>query len=274
MGRGLSERQACRLMEIGRSSRRYEPRPDRNELLKKRLMEIARPGIGYRLAWGTLRKEFPGLNPKRVYRLWKELGLSKKRRRYRKIRSGQTVPTQAERPNHVWCMDFGWDWCLNGTKLKLLVVKDEFTREWLHVEVATSLTSAKLVKILTSLFDAYGEPEFLRSDNGPEFISRVLAVWLSTTKARSRFIKPGSPWQNGHAESLMSRLRAEILDVEVFYNLADAQVKLSLFRKFYNEERPNSAIGYLTPSEFAAQVRSSGRATPSLRSEAATTRES
>ncbi|NUM38543.1 MAG: transposase family protein [Armatimonadetes bacterium] len=148
-------------------------------------------------------------------------------------------------------MDCGWDWRLNGTKLKLLVVKDEFTREWLHVEVATSLTSAKLVKILTSLFDAYGEPEFLRSDNGPEFLSRVLAVWLSTTKARSRFIKPGSPWQNGHAESLMSRLRAEILDVEVFYNLADAQVKLSLFRKFYNEERPNSAIGYLTRSGYA-----------------------
>lgn len=256
MKKGFSERQARRLAGISRSSRRYRPKPDRNELLKKRLLQIARPGMGYRLAWGTLRKEFAPLNPKRVHRLWKELGLSSKRRRYRKFRSGQSVPTKAERPNHVRALDFGWDWCLNGTKLKLLVVKDEFTREWLHVEVETSLKSRKLVKIIQALFEEYGEPEFLRSDNGPAFIARALSIWLMTTRASSKFIDPGKPLQNGPAESLMSRLRAEILDAEVFYNLADAQVKLSLFRKFYNEERPNAALGYETPSKLAAQFQS------------------
>lgn len=273
MKKGLSERQACRLMGIGRTSRRYEPRPDRNEKLKERLQEIVRPGVGYRLAWGSLRKEFAPLSLKRVHRVWKELGLSKKRQRYRKFRSGQTVPTKAEHPGHVWCLDFGWDWCLNGTKLKILVVKDEFTREWLREEVATSITGRKVRQILERLFAEYGEPKFIRSDNGPEFIARSLAAWLSTTKASSKFIDPGKPWQNGHAESLMSRLRAEILDPEVFINLADAQIKLGLFRRFYNQERPNSAIGYMTPNEFAAQIRSSGRATPSLRSESAMTLE-
>jgi putative transposase len=271
MSKGLSERQACRLMGIGRSSRRYEPRPDRNAELKARLKEIARPGMGYRMAWGTLRKEFAPLSLKRVHRLWKDLGLSKRRRRCRKLRSGQTVPTQAEFKNHVWCLDFCFDWCLNGTKLKILVVKDEFTREWLHVEVATSITGRKVRQTLEKLFAEHGAPVFLRSDNGPEFIARSLRVWLSTTGASSKFIDPGKPWQNGHAESLVSRLRAEILDAEVFLNLADAQIKLGLFRRFYNQERPNSALGYLAPAEFAAQIQASGRATPSLHPEFAKT---
>jgi transposase InsO family protein len=268
-------------MGIGRTSRRYEPRPDRNAELKKRLHEVARPGIGYRMAWAVVKQEFEPLNVKRVHRLWKQEGLSAKRRRYRKFRSGETVPTKAEFAGHVWCLDFCHDWCLNGTQLKILIVKDEFTREWLHVEVATSIKGRKVMRILEGLFLEHGEPMFVRSDNGPEFIAKVLTVWLSTTGASSKYIRPGSPWQNGHAESMVSRLRAEILDSEVFVNLADAQIKLSLFRRFYNEERPNSALGYQTPAAFDAKVRtlgpqvqSSGRATPSLRSEPATTLQS
>jgi transposase InsO family protein len=272
MRKGLSERRACRVVGISRSSRRYEPRPDRNAELKERLLELARPGVGHRLAWGSLRKEFAPLNLKRVHRLWKELGLSRKRRRYRKVRTGASVPEKAEHPRHVWCLDFCHDWAENGTKLKILLVKDEFTREWLAVEAGTSITSRRLVRVLERLFAEHGAPEFLRSDNGPEFIAKALGVWLSAAKARSRFIDPGRPWQNGHAESLVSRLRAELLDAEVFYNLADAQLKLELFRRFYNQERPNSALGYLTPAEFAAQVRSSGRPPASLRSEPAMTR--
>jgi transposase InsO family protein len=271
MGQGLSERQACALAGIGRTSRRYEPRPDRNEELRKRLKETARPGIGYRMAWAVVRGEFAPLNVKRVHRLWRQEGLSRKQRVCKKRRSGQTVPTKAEFQNHVWCLDFCWDWAMNGTKLKILVVKDEFTREWLHVEVATSITGRKVREILEGLFLGHGEPLFIRSDNGPEFICRSLTVWLSTTGASSKFIKPGSPWQNGHAESLVSRLRAEILDAEVFINLADAQIKLGLFRRFYNEERPNSALGYQTPAAFAAQAQGAGRAAPSLGPEPAMT---
>lgn len=269
MRQGLSERQACRLMGIGRASRRYEPRPDRNEELRQRLKEVARPGIGYRMAWAVVRGEFEPLNVKRVHRLWKQDGLSTKRRRNKKRRTGQTVPTKAEFFGHVWCLDFCFDHCLNGTKPKILVVKDEFTREWLHVEVATSITSKRVRQILEELFATYGAPKFIRSDNGPEFIARALSVWLAATGASSKFIDPGSPWQNGHAESLVSRLRAEFLDAEEFVNLADAQLRIGLFRRFYNEKRPNSALGYVTPAAFGAQARGSGRASPSLRHEPA-----
>ena len=110
---------------------------------------------------------------------------------------------------------------------------------------------------------------FFRSDNGPEFVSRCLAVFLSASKIDSHFIAPGSPWQNGHAESFVSRLRDDILDVEVFHNLADAQIKLAVYRRYYNEERPHSSLRYGTPASFAAQFPASGRATPSLRPEAA-----
>jgi transposase InsO family protein len=290
MRQGLSERQACRLIGIARASRRYEPRPDRNAELKKRLHEVARPGIGYRMAWAVVRGEFAPLNLKRVHRLWRQEGLSRRQRRYKKRRSGQTVPTKAEFFGHVWCLDFCFDHCLNGTKPKILVVKDEFTREWLHVEVATSITSRKVRQILSELFATYGAPKFIRSDNGPEFIARALSVWLPATGAEAKFIAPGSPWQNGHAESMVSRLRAELLDAEEFVNLADAQLRIGLFRRFYNEERPNSALGYQTPAAFGAQARaggtgedraahgaqarSVGRASPSLRPEPALTLQS
>ena len=120
-------------MGIRRSSFRYERREDRNADLRKRLSEMAKPGVGYRQAWARLRKEFAPLSRRRAYRLWKEEGLSLRKRKSRKIKTGKTVPTNADRPNHVWCLDFCFDWALNGTKLKILAILDEFTRECLEV---------------------------------------------------------------------------------------------------------------------------------------------
>lgn len=267
MDAGLSERKACEYVGIHRSSHRYEPREDRNESLRARLRELAKPGVGYRQAWARLGEGFQGVNLKRVYRLWKEEKLQLKRRKTRKITTGATVPTQAERPNHVWCLDFVFDSCLNGTKLKILAVIDEHTRECLALEASTQFTAKGVISVLERAFAQYGVPEFLRSDNGPEFICSALRIWLAVQGCASKFVDPGSPWQNGHVESFNSRLRAEYLDAEAFVNLADAQMRTTVWRRFYNEERPHSALGYKTPATFAARFRNSGRATPSLHSE-------
>lgn len=148
-------------------------------------------------------------------------------------------------------MDFCFDWAENRSRLKVMAIQDEFTKELLALEVGTSLKSLHLQAVLARLFQERGAPSFLRSDNGPEFVSRSLAVFLSRSGTQSRFIAPGSPWQNGHAESLVSRLRAELLGVEAFFNLADAQMKLAVYRRYYNEHRPHSSLGYRPPADAA-----------------------
>ena len=247
MQRNVTARRACRIVGISTAALYMEPPPDKDALLRERLREVWRPNMGYRMAHALVRAEFAPLNVKRVHRIWKEERLGRVKR-YRKKRTGSPVPLSASAPNEVWCLDFCHDACLNGTKLKVLAVVDEFTRECLALEVATSFKSMRVQSVLSLLFATRGAPAHLRSDNGSEFIARSLAVFLWQSGTSSRFIKPGSPWQNGYAESFMSRLRAECLDVDAFCNLADAEVKLSLYRSFYNWHRPHSSLGYRTPA--------------------------
>jgi putative transposase len=254
MNDGLSMRQACDVAGISRRGCSLQTPPDKNGHLRERLKEIWRPNMGYRMAHALLRHEFAPLNVKRVHRLWKEEKLGRMKR-FRKKRTGNQVPLCATRANEVWCLDFCYDSCLNGTKLKVLAVVDEFTRECLSLEVATNFRSINVQRVLSELFANRGAPEYLRSDNGSEFIARSLAVFLLQSGTKSRFIKPGSPWQNGHAESFVSRLRAECLDVEVFHNLAYADLKLTLYKRFYNESRPHSSIGYMPPAKYAHELK-------------------
>ena len=263
MSEGVSVRRACWITGVSTAEPYREPAPDKNVALRDKLRSTWRPNMGYRMAHALIRGEFAPLNVKRVHRIWKEEKLGRMKR-YRKKRTGQSVPVKAERPNHVWCVDFVFDTCMNGTKLKILAVKDESTRECLALEVATRLRSRDVQRVLRDCFEKYGAPEFLRSDNGSEFIARTLAVFLSQSGTQTHFIMPGSPWQNGYIESFNSRLRAECLDVEVFYNLADAQMKLAIYRRYYNEQRPHSSLGYRPPA-VAARLLDCGRATPSLR---------
>lgn len=263
MAAGLSVRRACRLMSVSTSlvyaaSSRAASGEVEEEQLRERLCAVARPGLGYRMARASIlpawQAEFGPLNAKRVYRVWKECQLLCPRP-VKKRRSGQTVPLAATQSNEVWCLDFVFDWCLNDTLLKILALKDEYTRECLALEVATSLNSLDVRRTVQRVIQQRGAPQFLRSDNGPEFIARQLGIWLQTQGTKTRFIKPGSPWQNGHAESFMARLRAECLDAEVFHNLADAQLKLEVFRRYYNQVRPHSALGYIPPAQFAQQLK-------------------
>ncbi len=248
MEREVTARRACQITGVSTAALYRVPALDKDVALKERLRAVWRPNMGYRMAHALVRGEFAPVNVKRVHRVWKEERLGRMKR-YRKRRTGNGVPLKAEAPNQVWCLDFCFDACLNGTKLKVLAIVDEFTRECLALETATSFKSLRVQKVLGSLFESRGAPKFLRSDNGSEFISRSLAVFLAQSGTESRFIRPGSPWQNGYVESFNSRLRAELLDVEVFHNLAEAQVKLAIFRRFYNEERPHSSLGYRTPAQ-------------------------
>ena len=262
---GLSVRRACAWAGIHRSSFDYEPREDRNAELRVKLRELAKPGVGYRQAWARLKREIPGVNIKRVHRLWKEERLQlKNRKTRRKVKTGRTVPTKAEHPGHVWCLDFCFDSCLNGQKVKVLAVVDEFTRECLVLEAGSRMTGNGVIRVLMKAFAEKGAPQFLRCDNGPEFICQALRIWLRVQGCQSKFIDPGSPWMNGHAESFNSRLRAEMLDAEAFANLAEAQMRILVWRRFYNEERPHSSLGYSTPHEAAARFRDCGRASPSV----------
>jgi len=262
--RRRSERRACFLVGLPRQTCRYHTKGRRAEgeaNLVERVKQIAgkHTRFGYRRVHALLRRgggEFAHVNHKRVYRLWRREGLAVKRRTRRKRLP--TVPKQerrcsADRPNAVWCVDFVQDQTVTGQALRFLSVTDEFTRESLAVEVATSLPAARVSAVLERAIAARGRaPVYLRSDNGPEFIALALRGFLNRCGVASAYIEKGKPWQNGFAESFHGRLRDEFLNQEVFLSVRDARVRTEAWRHWYNGERPHSSLGYKTPREFAA----------------------
>lgn len=252
-----SERRACRLVRLPRTTARYiAKRRDDEAGLAERLREIGSKycRFGYRRAHALLRRSGHKVNHKRVHRLWRREGLSVKRRTKKKKAIG---PTQewlvcALRPNHVWTVDFIEDQTVTGRKLRMLTVTDEFTRESLDIEVGFNLTAEKVADVLSPLVAKHGAPQYLRSDNGPEFVALALRGFLYRSGVSTAYVAPGSPWQNGFAESFHGRLRDEFLNGEVFLSLMDAQVRVEAWRKWYNAERPHSSLRYQTPREFAA----------------------
>jgi len=264
MDAGLSSRRACQLMGLSRSSLAYVPRPDRSENLRAALKAVWSPNMGYRMAWARARRkfaEFSCMNIKKVHRLWRELELSVEPKRTRKIKTGKQVYPKAVGPGDVWCLDFMQESALNGETIRILAIKDEFTRQCIWLEAASSFKAVDVARVLKAAFERSGKPKHLRSDNGPEFIAGSLSVFLETEQTEALRIKPGSPWLNGFIESFNSRLRAELLDVQVFYNLLDAQLHLSAYRQDYNEDRPHSSLNYMTPNEFATAYREGLEAT-------------
>lgn len=268
-GQGFSERGACRLIGLARSSCRYRARPAKEPGLAERIRQLAyaHPRFGYRRVWALLRRGGAAVNVKGVHRIWKELKLQRPRRKRRKRQQGQgLVPSQATHPNHVWSYDFLYDQCAKGRVLKMLPVGDEYTRYGLALKAGSRMPSGKVIEVLEELVKEHGAPEFIRSDNGPEFVAQALQRWLTAKGLKTIYIEPGSPWQNGYAESFNGRFRDECLNAEVFNNLAEAQVMLEGWRKKYNEERPHSSLGYLTPAEFKAGVTKVGALPPQPRS--------
>jgi putative transposase len=252
---GLSERRACRLLEVNRSSLQYTPRPDKNAWLREKLQSFARRKRrrGFLKAWRWLRGQGQPVGKNRVHRLWKQEGLQVSKRRGKKQRPKKppgSPPLVAHYPGHVWSYDFLFDATQKGAKLKMLTIGDDFTRECLAIEVASSLPSDKVIAVLSRLVSEHGAPAYLKSDNGPEFIAHALRAWLAGRKTRTHYIDPGCPWQNGFRESFHARLRDEFLYGTLFASVAEARVLCEGFRREYNEERPHQSLGYLTPTEF------------------------
>ena len=257
---GVSERWACRVVGQHRSTQRHEPaRAADDAALRSELrrFSVERPRWGYRRAHHRLRELGWEVNRKRVQRLWREEGLRVSQRRRKRQRLGEsTVPAErlrAQRPDHVWAFDFQFDQTADGRALKLLNVVDEFTRESLAMLAARSIDADTAVSVLEVLAAERGAPELLRCDNGPEMTGHALRDWCELSKAGTAFIEPGSPWQNPFVESVHSRVRDELLDVEEFSCLAEARVVISDWREDYNWRRPHSSLAMNAPAVFAAE---------------------
>ena len=256
----LSERRACQAIDQPRSTQRYSgKRAGIDEALASRMSELSRenPRYGYRRVWALLRREGWGVNKKRVLRLWRKQGLKvpqKQHKSRRLVGSGENGVTKrrAEYPNHVWSYDFAMDSTEDGRRLKVMPVVEEYTRECLSLEAERSIKAEDVITTLHRLFIERGEPDYIRSDNGPEFIAGAIKEWLAVSGVKTLYIEPGAPWENAYSETFISRLRDELLERELFVNLKEAQVLLEDYRRHYNHHRPHGALGYLTPMEFAA----------------------
>ncbi len=259
VSQGASVRRACALMRISRSALRYvSTMPRRDAELAEELKRISREHTvyGHRFAWALIRRGGWTVNKKRVRRLWRALGLSRRpHRKTRKIRTGLPRTHAPTGPNQVWAYDFVHDTCANGQTLKALTVVDEWTRESLAIEVDAKLNAARMIAVLERLFAQYGTPQVLRSDNGPEFIAHALSLWAKFKHSEIATIQPGKPWQNGTIESFNGTFRAECLDREWFANLREARIVIEQWRWEYNTKRPHSSLDYRTPAEVGSEAR-------------------
>ena len=270
-----SERHACQFVEQPRLTQRYVAQEREGErALRERLRELARqhPRYGYRRMTALRREDELRVNRKRVQRLWRQEGLTvaQKQRKRRRLGSSQNscVRRRAEHRNHLWSYDFVLDQTEDGRTLKWLPVVDEFTRECLTLEVERHMTGKDVARVLERLMTERGEPGFIRSDNGPEFIARAVQQWLERPEVCTLYIAPGSPWENAYSETFNSRFRDELLDRELFTSLAEAKMLARQFREEYNQRRPHlpwRTLGYRTPAAFAAAQVPSGSASLRLR---------
>jgi putative transposase len=251
---GVSERRACKLLEMDRSSYRYEPQADRNAALREELIRLARqkPRYGYRRLGALLERHGQRVNHKRLYRIYREEHLAVRRLKRKRLVRPRAPVAVLVRANQEWSMDFVMDGLATGRILRMLTMVDDYTRECLAIEVDSCLSSRRVTRVLEWVIEQRGAPEAIRCDNGPEFTSRHFLAWCEERRIGLVHIQPGRPMQNGWVESFNGRLRDECLNANWFVTLADARQKIEAWREEYNGERPHSSLGYRTPREFAA----------------------
>lgn len=254
---GLTERRACALVRMDRSSFRYQSRrPDESELRERlRMLAAQRPRFGARRLWLLLRREGHIVNHKKVERLYRLEGLTvRKRKRKRVALVPRQVRPKAERVNERWSMDFTHDATADGRSFRTLNVVDDWSRECLAISVARSIRGDQVAEVLERLGEQRGLPEAIVVDNGPEFASRALDAWAYRRGVQLLFIEPGKPVQNAFVESFNGSFRDECLNQHWFETLDDAIRLIEAWRLDYNRARPHSSLGDLTPEEFARQV--------------------
>jgi len=255
---GLSARRACTLFSVARSTLKYRSRKATKDApVVERMTELSAqyPRYGYRRIRIFLDRDGHAMSPGRAHRLWRtaRLQVPRKRPRKRVASAARPRPQAPSGPNQVWSYDFVFDHCANGQQLKCLTVTDEFTKEGLAIDVDGRIRSARVIEVLSRLVSDRGAPAVLRSDNGPEFVSKALLSWTVAQGICTALIEPGKPWQNGVAESFNGKFRDECLSLEWFRSRAEAKVLIEEWRRHYNEVRPHSSLGYLTPNAFVTQ---------------------
>jgi putative transposase len=254
--RGLSARRACTLFSVARSALSYESRKAAKDVAaieRMKALSAQYPRYGYRRMRIFLGRDGHRMSAGRCYRLWRAAGLQLPRKRPRKrVTAARPRPQAPCGPNQVWSYDFVFDHCANGQQLKCLTVTDEFTKEGLAIDVDGRIRSPRVIDVLARLVSERGAPTFLRSDNGPEFVSKALLSWIVAQGIGTALIEPGKPWQNGVNESFNGKFRDECLSLEWFRSRAEAKVIIEAWRRHYNEVRPHSTLAYLTPNEFVA----------------------
>lgn len=250
---GLSERRACGLAGMSRTSYRYEAKPKNDEVLRRRIQEIARE----RLRFGTpritilIRSEFGAVNHKRIERIYAEEGFQLPRKRRRRKLSVRRAPMALpERAGHTWAMDFMSDALSTGSRVRILSVVDPFSRRCLALRAGRSISGSRVTRILDELAETEGYPARIVTDNGPEFTSRAMLAWSRGRGVELDFIQPGKPMQNAHVESFNGRLRDECLNLHWFRDLGDLQHELDRWRRDYNNHRPHSALGGKPPNRY------------------------
>jgi len=256
LARGLSSRRACAVLSVARSTLGYQSRlavRDAPALQAMRDLAGQYPRYGYRRIRIFLQRAGHVMGVDRTHRLWRQAGLQVPRRRpRRRVATSRPRPLPAAGAHHVWAYDFVFDTCANGQTLKCLTIIDEFTRECLAIDVAGGIRSGRVIEVLAQLVSVHGAPRHLRSDNGPEFVACAILRWLQAAQIETALIDPGKPWQNGADESFNGKLRDEYLSLQWFRNRVEAKVGIEQWRRHYNEVRPHSSLGYLTPMEFKA----------------------
>jgi putative transposase len=257
--RGLSLRRACGLLGMSRATPSYAlrlPAKDAPVLAAMKELSALYPRYGYRRIRVFLRRRGFELSWSRAHRLWRQAGLLVPRKRPRKriasVRPRIHAPFKA---NMVWAYDFVFDTTASGQQIKCLTVVDEYTRECLAIDVAGAIRSRRVIEVLSRLVSLHGAPLFMRSDNGPEFVSQAILEWISGSGIATVLNDPGKPWQNGTDESFNGKFRDECLSIEWFRSRREAAVLIEAWRNHYNEVRPHSSLQYLTPVEFKRELR-------------------
>ena len=257
-----SERRICRALGIQRSSIRYVPELRRDEgRLRADVVRLAAQygRYGYRRVTALLWQEGWQISQSRVERIWKQEGLKVPQKQPKRgrlwLNDGSCVRLRPLHRNHVWSWDFVMDRTDDGRAIKILTLIDECTKEALAVYPARRIRANDVIGIFADVMVERGVPEYIRSDNGPEMIAKVLRNWLTRVGTKTAYILPGSPWENGYCESFNGKLRNELLDGEIFYTLREAQVIIEQWRWHYNRIRPHSALGYRPPAPETTVVR-------------------
>ena len=258
---GVSERRACRVIGQCRATQRYSSRKEEeDERLRSDVIRLASKygRYGYKRITALLRQDGWHVNHKRVARIWREEGLKVPSRQPKRSRlwlnDGSCVRLRPEYPNHVWSYDFVAERTHDNRSFRILTLIDEYSKESLALEPKRRFTSMDVIEVLSDLFVTWGLPQYIRSDNGPEFTSKAIQKWLTNLQVGPLFIEPGSPWENGYNESFNGKLRDELLNGEIFYTLQEAKIMLERWRVHYNTKRPHTSLGYRPPVPEAVEV--------------------